>query len=72
MDLWVFDRRNGELVWHNTVGYGGVAGGMHAEGAIGADAIYVWSNNGYMYGMPPEKAPLTIKASIRRRARTCG
>ncbi len=57
-----FDAETGEPVWNTRVGYGGVAGGIHAEAAIGADAIYVWSNNGYRYGMPPAEVPLTVKA----------
>jgi len=60
--FWVFDRVTGEHIWHTTVGYGGVAGGIHAEAAVGETAIYVWSNNAYTYGMPPEQVPLTIKA----------
>ncbi len=60
--FWAFDRETGEIVWLTTVGYGGAAGGIHAEAAIGQDAVYVWSNNSYTYGMPPEQVPLTIKA----------
>lgn len=57
-----FDRETGEEVWQTEVGYGGVGGGIHAEAAIGGDAIYVWSNNSYSYGKPPQQFPLTVKA----------
>ncbi len=56
----VFDRKTGERVWSTFVGYGATGGGIHAESAIGEDAVYVWSNNAYVYGMPPEKFPLSI------------
>ncbi len=57
-----FDRETGEQVWATEVGYGGLGGGIHAEAAVGEEAIYVWSNNSYSYGAPPERFPLTVKA----------
>lgn len=50
----------GTRVWSTFVGYGATGGGNHAESAFGEDAVYVWSNNAYVYGKPPKEFPLTI------------
>lgn len=60
--FWVWDRVTGEPVWHTTIGYGAVDGGIHGEASIGNGRIYVWSNNNYLHTMPPEKHPINIKA----------
>lgn len=59
---WAFDRDTGAVVWQTVVGYGAKGGGIHAEAAVGPDAIYVWSNNSYTYNLDPAKHPITIKA----------
>ena len=59
---WAFDRKTGAIVWQTVIGYGGKGGGIHAEAAVGRDALYVWSNNSYEYSLDPMKHPITIKA----------
>lgn len=59
---WVWDRESGEPVWHTTVGYGAIDGGIHGEASFGNGRVYVWSNNGYLHPMPPQKHPLNIMA----------
>ena len=59
---WAFDRQTGAIVWKTVVGYGAKGGGIHAEAAVGPDAIYVWSNNSYEYSLNPMDHPITIKA----------
>lgn len=60
--LHALDRQTGELVWSRFVGYGGLAGGIHAEGAVANGTVYAWSNNNYTYSAPPEKHPITVMA----------
>ncbi len=59
---WAFDRETGAIVWKTVIGYGAKGGGIHAEAAVGPDALYVWSNNSYEYSLDPMKHPITIKA----------
>lgn len=59
---WAFDRMTGKPVWVSNIGYGSKGGGIHAEASVGDGIIYVWSNNSYNYGEPPEKHPINIKA----------
>jgi len=59
---YAFDRATGDIVWTTVVGYGGFGGGIHAEASIGDGTIFVWSNNSYEYGAPPEQFPLNVKA----------
>lgn len=59
--FYVWDRATGEPVWSHTVGYGQVGGGIHAEGSIGADRVFLWGNNAFPYANPKEH-PMDIKA----------
>jgi len=59
---YAFDRHTGRIVWATQVGYGAAGGGIHAEAAIGPGKIYVWSNNAYQYGKPPEQFPANVDA----------
>jgi polyvinyl alcohol dehydrogenase (cytochrome) len=58
----VFDRESGEHVWSTYVGYGGVGGGIRGEASVADGTLYLWSNNAYEDGQPPENYPLTVKA----------
>ena len=58
---WVFDRQTGKPVWHTTVGYGSVGGGMRGEASVANGRVYVWSNNNYEDKNPTEH-PVTVKA----------
>ena len=58
---WVFDRSNGTPVWHTTVGYGSVAGGIRGEASVGNGQVFVWSNNNYK-DSEPTKHPISVKA----------
>ena len=58
----VFDRETGEHVWSTYVGYGGVGGGIRGEASVADGKIYLWSNNAYADGQPPEEYPLTVRA----------
>jgi polyvinyl alcohol dehydrogenase (cytochrome) len=60
--FFTWDRESGERLWTTTVGYGNVGGGIHAEASIGDGGIFIWGNNGYTYGAPPEKHPLDVKS----------
>ena len=58
----VFDRETGEHVWSTFIGFADIGGGIRGEAGIGADAIYVWSNNSYIDGKSPKDYPITVKA----------
>lgn len=58
----VFDRTTGKHVWSTFVGYAAVGGGIRGAASIEDGKIYLFSNNGYEDGKPPEKFPMTVKA----------
>jgi len=60
--FFVFDRATGEEVWATFIGYGQVGGGIRGEGSVGDGRIYLWSNNSYVDGQPPQESLMTIKA----------
>jgi polyvinyl alcohol dehydrogenase (cytochrome) len=59
--FYALDRLTGRTLWTTVVGYGGKAGGIHDEASLGDGRIFVWSNNSYTYGKPPEEYPANVK-----------
>lgn len=60
--FFAFDRDTGDTVWQAAVGYGGVNGGMQSEGSVGDGRVYIWGNDSWAAGDPPEKHKVDIKA----------
>ena len=57
---WVFDRSDGTPLWHTTVGYGSVGGGIRGEASVGDGQVFVWSNNNYLDSEPTQH-PISVK-----------
>lgn len=56
------DAATGELIWEEFVGFPAIGGGLRGEGSIDENHVYVWSNNSYIDGNPPEDFPITVRA----------